>query len=406
MTNEPAVNEPAVNEPAVNEPAVAEPEAGIVVEVSRMVHGGHALAFHEGRTLLVRHAMPGERVRVRVTGRTSRVWHAEATEVIDPDPRRVVPPCSLAVPGGCGGCDWQFAPLDMQRSWKGEILAESFRRFAPDVRPPQVPVQALDASGLGWRTRATWHADLSGRAGYRANRSTAVVVPDACLVLTAEFEEFRANQMLTEERMTAQHGERGRVAAGSDSVIREVRGRGWRIPAQSFWQAHARLPRVLVEAVLGAGRPQAGETWWDLYAGAGLLSAFVADAVGPAGAVHAVEADEPSVRAARRALHDRPTIRLHHRRVEDWLASIPADAAQPAGIVLDPPRTGIGALVARAAGVGARVIVYVACDPVALARDAQTLAGEGYRLATLAAFDAFPMTHHMECVASFEHEIS
>lgn len=409
----------------MSERTVGDPTEEPVVEVDRMVHGGHALAYFDGHTLLVRHAMPGERVRVRITSRGSRVWHAEAVEILERDPRRRTPVCAVAVPGGCGGCDWQFAPIDLQRTWKAEVLAESFRRFAPDVRAPGVPVQPLDDEGLQWRTRASWHLDDAGRAGYLAYRSAQVVVPSTCHVLTPGLEEVRsgiAGGPLAETtqpprtgrqprghpkravRVTGQQGERGGVGIGTVPVVREVRGRSWKVPAQSFWQAHGRLPRVLVEAVLSAGRPQVGETWWDLYAGSGVFSAFLSEAVGTSGWVHAVESDGESMRAARRALHDRDRVRLHHMRVEDWLTGAPGHA--PSGVVLDPPRTGAAGCVRELADHDPRVIVYVACDPVALARDAQALAERGYRLATLVAFDAFPMTHHMECVASFVHEIS
>ena len=383
----------------------------VVVEVARMVHGGHALAFHDGHTLLVRQAMPGERVRARITSRGARVWHAEAIEILDPDPRRRIPLCSVAVAGGCGGCDWQFAPLDLQRSWKADVLAESFRRFAPDVRAPAVPVQALDDAGWHWRTRASWHLDHAGRAGYLGHRSTQVIVPTTCHVLTPALEELRSGIGAAGERkgrergsrVTGQSGRRG-AALGTAPVVREVRGRSWRLTAQTFWQAHNRLPSVLVEAILGAGQPQPGETWWDLYAGAGVFSAFLADAVGAAGAVQAVESDAQALRAARRALHDRERVRLHHARVEDWLAD--AGDSRPDGVVLDPPRVGARSVIGPLADRTPRVIVYVACDPVALARDAQTLAEHGYGLASLVAFDAFPMTHHLECVASFVHGIS
>jgi tRNA/tmRNA/rRNA uracil-C5-methylase (TrmA/RlmC/RlmD family) len=88
-------------------------------------------------------------------------------------------------------------------------------------------------------------------------------------------------------------------------------------------------------------------------------------------------------------------------RVEHVLASLPG---RPDVVVADPPRRGLGratvaALCDRAPG----RVVHVACDPAALARDVALFAAQGYDLAALRAFDAFPMTHHMECVALFQH---
>ena len=115
----------------------------------------------------------------------------------------------------------------------------------------------------------------------------------------------------------------------------------------------------------------------------------------------AVEESAAAIRDARRSLHDLPTVVLHEARVAPWLRS---DAVRRCDlVVLDPPRSGAGADVVRATVARSpRRIAYVACDPAALARDVATYASLGWSLTGLRAFDAFPMTHHVECVATLQ----
>ena len=136
----------------------------------------------------------------------------------------------------------------------------------------------------------------------------------------------------------------------------------------------------------------------DLYAGVGLFAVPLADAVGPKGSVLAVEGDALACEHARANAGDRSQVQVLTGRVEDRLGEITAHGADV--VVLDPPRTGAGRVVMEAVlGLQPRAIAYVACDPAALARDtAYALAG-GYHLGSLTAYDAFPQTHHVECIA-------
>jgi tRNA/tmRNA/rRNA uracil-C5-methylase (TrmA/RlmC/RlmD family) len=118
-----------------------------------------------------------------------------------------------------------------------------------------------------------------------------------------------------------------------------------------------------------------------------------------------VEADAAACAAADANLAALP-------QAEVWQGEVDADGlaelldglgSRPDVVVLDPPRAGAGRAVSTLlAGTGARAVVYVACDPAALARDVATFAAAGYRLAAVRAFDAFPMTAHVECVALLE----
>lgn len=380
----------------------------MTVRIGPVAHGGHCIAHHGQRTLLVRHALPGELAVVRVTQVRSKVVRADAIDIVEPSPNRVEPSCAWSGPGRCGGCDFQHASPSAQRELKAQVVRDSLRRFARlDV---DVVVEAVEPKDLGWRTRVDWHADDRGNWGLYAARSTKVVPVDRCPIAVDAINNWR-RQARAEPGDSTAH-----VAVGDDDELAEVRdgrfvvgprrlrhrvaSREWRVGASGFWQVHPAAGRTLVDAVMAVAEVRVGQSWWDLYAGAGLFSAFLAEGVGPNGSVQAVESHPTAVRDARRALHDLPQVRLHERAVADWLDS-QAPSGAPDGVVLDPPRSGAGLrVVDRLAAIGAPRLVYVACDPVALARDLSQLTAAGYRLEGLRAFDLFPMTHHIECVAS------
>jgi tRNA/tmRNA/rRNA uracil-C5-methylase (TrmA/RlmC/RlmD family) len=387
------------------------------LEITAVAHGGHCVGRHEGRVVFVRHALPGELVRAAVThGSTgSSFLRADAVEILRASPDRVVPPCPHAGPGKCGGCDWQHASLEAQRRLKADVVSEQLQRLARIER--DVVVEELPGSpdGLDWRTRVRYAIDPQGRPGFRRSRSHEVEVVDQCLIATPTVRSApvtdRAWPRTTEIEVIAGSGEApGTVAvrvtndAGSTKLtqgrtrVRErAAGRDWQVAAGGFWQVHPAAADTLVAAVLDAAQPQPGERCLDLYCGVGLFAGALAQVVGDA-RVDAVEADQPACANARRNLHDLPSVRITQAPVDRWLR---AERPTADVVVLDPPRAGAGASVVKSVvAAGPRVVVYVACDPAALARDVATFAEQGYELAALRAFDLFPMTHHLECVAT------
>jgi tRNA/tmRNA/rRNA uracil-C5-methylase (TrmA/RlmC/RlmD family) len=424
----------------VTDMATSAPQAGdvLVLTVGEVVHGGWCVSRQDdtGLVVFVRHALPGERVRAVVTQATARLARAEAIEIQRASEDRVAAPCRYARPGGCGGCDWQHASLVAQRRLKAAVIRQQLSRIAGlDV---DVDVEAVpgDEAGLGWRTVISFAVAHDGVAGLRQHRSHEVVGIDRCLiahedVTAADVTGARwPGARSVEIAVEPQTGERGVLVAGPaarpavlpdiavDSlqisarrgVRTPVRGRGyltrraagrdWRVSLGGFWQVHPGAADVLGQAVLAALDPRPGEVALDLYCGAGLFAGLLAEAVGPEGAVLAVEQDPAAARDARHNLRSWPWARVRRGDVGEVLARTGLSGASIA--VLDPPRTGAAGPVIDAlcdAPPGLRAIAYVSCDPATLARDLRRLLGGGWQLTGLRGYDAFPMTHHVECLA-------
>ncbi len=409
------------------------------MEVGAVAHGGFCVARHEGRAVFVRHTLPGERVIAVVTegAEEDRFLRADAVEILTPSPDRVTAPCAFAGPGKCGGCDWQHASLDAQRRLKASVVAEQLKRLAKidwDVVVEEIPGTP---DGLGWRTRVQFAVDDQGHAGLRKHRSHEIVPIDKCVIASPDVEQVgvEAHQWPgmagveviaatgSSDRavvVTPQQGNRipfveldvpvsvlrGDGKGGTQRIhgrghVREVAaGRTWRVSGSGFWQVHPAAADVLTAAVLEAAAARPGETAMDLYCGVGLFAAGLAEAVGPDGEVVAVESDSGAVADAGANLAGLEQVILVEEKVDQALAQAP-EGFEAEVVVLDPPRSGAGRrVVERIAALKPRVIAYVACDPAALARDVSYFAEHGYELARLRAFDLFPMTHHVECVAS------
>lgn len=364
-----------------------------------IAHGGHVVARtgESGLVVFVRHALPGERVLAEVTEDDGRFLRADAVEVLEASPDRVEPPCPYAGPGACGGCDLQHVALPAQRRLKADVVSEQLSRLAGVEREVVVEPVGRD-DGLRWRSRMQYVALPEDQVGLRAHRSHDVVAVEDCLIQSPE--AVVTVSTATDDRRAGAGSRSGPPSATVTETVTTYAGtRTFEVAADGFWQPHVEAPRLLVETVLELAALQPGERVLDLYAGVGLFAAYLGQEVGPEGSVVAVEGDGAASRLSRRNLADVPAASVVTGRVDRALhhGVGPADV-----VVLDPPRVGAKRQVVRhITALTPRAVVYVACDPAALARDVGYFAEQGYRLETLRAFDLFPMTHHVECVALF-----
>ncbi|HEX4702388.1 MAG TPA: class I SAM-dependent RNA methyltransferase [Pseudonocardiaceae bacterium] len=389
----------------------------IEVDVGAVAHGGHCVARAEGRVVFVRHALPGERVVVEITeDHGGSFCRGDAVDIRTASVDRVDPPCPLARPSGCGGCDWQHAAPAAQRDLKASVIAEQLRRLAGiDWR---VVVEELPGGPLHWRTRLRLAVAADGRAGMRAHRSHRVLPLADCPIavpglldgvvderwpadveIETVTDDAGHRHIARREPVAATRRWRTRWREGGQAEQHAAR-RVWRLRADGFWQVHPAAADMLAAVVGEWAALSAGQRAWDLYGGVGLFAAVLAGQVGATGSVVLVEASRPAVTDAETNLADLPQVRCVANRVEQAMVNGAVGDRHPDVVVLDPPRKGAGRMVTDAiAGHRPDRVIYVACDPAALARDVATFAGHGYRLTRLRAFDAFPMTHHVECVA-------
>ncbi len=380
----------------------------MILDVGPVAPGGHCVArTAEGQVVFVRHALPGERVRVEVTEEHRGYLRADAVEVLAGSPDRVVPPCPYA--GVCGGCDFQHVAPAAQRELKAAVVREQLTRLAglsvAEVDELGVRVEELPGGPLGWRTRVRYTVDAAGRAGLLAHRSHQVVPVDRCRIAHPAIQELSVTGTewpLDDEVTTvvsgtgevAVFGDRSQLVSGPEVLRERAVGRDWVVDVDGFWQVHPYVADALAGTVLELLRPKPGERAWDLYGGVGPFAAVLAGAVGPDGRVVLVESDRAGVDAARLNLADLANVEVVRSTVERFRPPYPPDV-----VVLDPPRAGAGAAVVRTlVAVRPRAVAYVSCDPASFSRDVATFGKQGWRLGAVRAFDAFPMTHHVECV--------
>lgn len=379
-------------------------------------NGGSCVAHHEGRVVFVRYALPGERVRVRVTADRGSYWHAEVVEVIEPSADRTASLCPIAGVDGAGCCDLSFVVPEAASALKAQVVANQLERLGghrwggPDGR-----AEPLSAAGpMGWRTRVRLDVGSDGRPGFHRYHSDELVTDLRCAQLPPgmvdgldEGDWPPAAQLHValddnDERhvvRTVRHGKRTATSAveGDYHAVQRVGLRSWQVPVTAFWQAHRDAARVYSRLVVEWAQPGAGMTAWDLYGGAGVFAAALGDAVGESGRVLTVDTSRAASRAARAALADLPQVDVITDSVRRALAGQHASADVA---VLDPPRSGAGRdVIDLLAAAEVPRVVHIGCEAASFARDVGLYRAQGYAVEEIRVFDAFPLTHHTECVA-------
>lgn len=382
--------------------------------VDRPAHGGESIALLDGRVILVRGAIPGERVRISLDDADAKLWRGEAVEILDPSPHRIEPACDAAA-AGAGCCDLGFVDPSHAPVLKSDVLLDALRRigrFAADELP-EPTVTAL-APTTGWRTRVRLGVDDEGRAGLRKRKSRELVTGHGCAQnvpgLTAGLGDAGAVPAGGELHVVRDadgdrhvlhvigKGRKRRVTQveGSSTAVERVGGREFEVPVDGFWQAHSAAAGHYVSRIGELLPATPGGRAWDLYGGVGVLAAALADLVGSDGKVTSVESFAQAANVGRAALSDLP-VEFRTSRVETVVGKLGHKVDL---VVLDPPRTGAGAQTVKAiAAARPTKVLHIGCDPATFARDARTWADNGYRIESLEVVDAFPGTHHLETIS-------
>ena len=424
------------------------------LRIERYADQGRCVGHIDGRVVFVRFALPGELVRVSLDeprNRKDRFWTGEVVEVLEPSEHRVTPPWPAAGPlaegGGLGGADLIHVDAAGQLAWKSTVITEQMRRMG-HVEVSDVAVQR-DAgderqSGLHWRTRIDLIADDQGRpsmrrrgshdrvalttmplasrallavanrediwhGGFKPGAQIRVAVPEPRDIDTSTVDDASlVNAVADDFAVTVD----GRSIAGAavlhESVTIGTQSFGYAVDANGFWQVHRQAPQILTNHVMDVllrrlGASSRRSVVWDLYSGSGLFTLPIASIL-PNTRVFSVEGEKTAVANAISNIEGAglSNVTAQVGDVATALRHVPNQLKHPEAVILDPPRAGARSSVCgRIAQSGARLVVYIACDPTSLARDTAVLTERGYELDDIAGFDIYPMTHHVETVAVF-----
>jgi 23S rRNA (uracil1939-C5)-methyltransferase len=418
----------------------AEPQ---LVEIEKPIYGGAFLARVEGKAIFVPLTLPGEQVRVRIMQSKSGYATAEAEEIVRAAPERIAPACPHF--GTCGGCHYQHANYATQLAFKQNILRETLERGGI-VALQQIEV--LSGEPWAYRNRIRLAFDAAGNPGYRGRRSHAVVPISECpiaaplLVKAAQafaqvarqfapalrpteialfcnpdetellasiftasakkirFDEFaqalhqlipalQGAELVLEGR--ANQPPRAVAQWGATSLAYHAASFDYRVDRGAFFQVNRWLVDALVERVTA---PHQGALAWDLFAGVGL---FARQLTARFSRIVAVESAPASTQALTANLKGTGGIPVRATTL-DFLRRSHKDG-RPDLIVVDPPRTGLGAETTNLlAEIAAPALAYVSCDPATLARDLRALIASGYSIQSITLADLFPQTFHLETV--------
>ena len=384
------------------------------LEIVNIAHGGWGVARVEGKVFFVAGAIPGDIVDANVFQSKKNFAKADAVNLIKPSPDRrshIWPAADIDKDPGFrpGGADYGHISPTAQLRFKSQILAESMQKFAK-VSIDENLVKPIADYDLGWRTRVDLHVGENGIPGPYAERSRDVIEVDQLPLATGAINDTEIHKQVffgaSRIRIIDNRGEiRLVIDKQKPSTIIETAGAyEFELDDGGFWQVHKNAAETLFSAVkdLIADNlfdPRANNH--DLYGGVGLLAAAVADK-DPETKIISVESDSRAVDYASKNLSFAPHARSVEDRVDKYLKQTRENGGKLTGatIVMDPPRVGAGReTMENLTAMKPSQIIYVACDPVALARDVDYAMKAGYQLAEISGFDLFPNTHHFEAIA-------
>ena len=387
--------------------AVLANEKTFEVEVERLLPGGLGLAHVDEQTVFVALAAPGDVVRVKVERTQGSIAFASIVEVLKPSPVRVEPPCPYF--GRCGGCDFQQLTYDAQLQTKVDIIRDCLRRIGKIESPSKIHITP-SPDQWQYRSRATWQVDSDGkRLGYFERSSNRVCDVEYCAVLAPRLQQTfeRVHQEILAKNV--RHPKHIDVVASDNEISlspaiagfsakvisRRFGNEDYYFSADTFFQINQSLLEALIDEAIGDA---AGQRAFDLYCGVGLFTLPLARRFA---GVTGVEASPRASDLARRNVEraQLTNVEIANLGVADWVKHSHSFEVLDF-MLLDPPRIGCeNAVIDGIRSLRPRRIAYVSCDPATLARDLRKLIDDNYTLDSIAAFDMFPQTHHVETVA-------
>jgi 23S rRNA (uracil1939-C5)-methyltransferase len=428
------------------------PTSSQLVEIEKPIYGGAFLARAEGKAVFVPLTLPGEQARVRITQSKRGYNTADPDEIIRAAAERISPACPHF--GACGGCHYQHANYESQLLFKQTILRETLERGG--VQAPD-EISVLAGEPWHYRNRIRLAVDSEGSPGYRARRSNNVIPIRECpiaaplliesaltfaeiarqiapslrpteIALFSNADETalmisitteRAKKVDFEELAQALHeriptlrgvelaiegraGQQPRTVAqwGATSLNYRAAGFDYRVDQGAFFQVNRWLVDALVERVTVGSQDTIGSALaWDLFAGVGLFARQLTQSFEHVVAVEFSPSATQALAANLKGTAGIPVRAMTLDFLRRMRKPVRPDEARPDLIVLDPPRTGLGAeTCALLAEIAAPAVACVSCDPATLGRDLRALIAAGYFIHSITLADLFPQTFHLETV--------
>ena len=400
----------------------------VTLELTDMSFGGDALGrLPDGRAVFVPFGLPHETVKIRLTSEKPTFARGEIVEILTASPQRIAARCTHF--GVCGGCSYQHLAYPDQLDLKRKLVVDQLKRLGG---LPDFPVDPVVASPEPWNYRNTvqFHVSPVGKLGFQRAGSNAFVEISECHlpkntinslwqqltleegsgITRAELREGADEDALLHlESMVDEAPEfevdfplsvvysgpsDTMVLSGDEFVVMSVRGRNFKVSAESFFQTNIPVAEAMVEKVLALAGDLSGKTVLDAYCGVGLFSAFLAPSVKE---LIGMELSDSACDDFATNLDEFENVSLYMGAVEEVLPSL---GLSPELVVIDPPRSGLDARVIDALEKAApQKIIYVSCDPATLARDVKRFTQKGYTLQSVTPFDQFPQTHHIETIS-------
>ncbi|OQP31633.1 23S rRNA (uracil(1939)-C(5))-methyltransferase RlmD [Pantoea latae] len=418
----------------------------ITVTVDELDSFGQGVARHQGKTLFISGALPGERAEVTLVEEKRHYARGKATRLLSTSPERVTPRCPHFT--RCGGCQQQHAAEPLQQRSKAAALSRMLSQTAQRT----VAVDEIIAGPTwGYRRRARlglqWQPKMRElQMGFRQEASNDLVAIRECPILAPELEALLPplrdclsalkgasrlghielvladnGPLMVLRHLDALHAEdREKLERFSHErslmlfldggeALEKVRGSEpfyhsgevrLTFSPQDFIQVNDAVNQQMVAQAMAWLDLQPDDRVLDLFCGMGNFTIpvgkFVQNAVGVEGVAALVR------QAAYNAqLNNLKNVRFFQHNLEEDVTRQPWAAQGFNKVLLDPARAGAAGVMAHVVKLAPTRVVYVSCNPTTLARDSQTLLSAGYHLERVAMLDMFPHTRHLESMVLF-----
>ena len=391
--------------------ARAEPQIGDLLHLTLEGMGrfGETLASVEGRAVSVFGGIPGERVTAEVVRRGRGHTAARVTEVLEPSPHRVTPPCPYFWP--CTGCQWQHISYDHQLELKRRIVQADLAA-SPALADVEVRPTLPSPQSYGYRNHARMTVGPRGTLGFVNRTTRRFLQVERCMLMdpwindaigglqghAAETTQLsvrygvNTGQWLVQPRLVDPGVT---FPTGQKHYEEALLGRSFRVASPSFFQVNTPQAEAMVRLVERELGSTGADLLVDAYAGVATFAVLLAPSYRR---VVAIEESAAAVRDGEANAAGLSNVTFRQGRTETVLASL---EETPDAVILDPPRAGCHPRAIEALNrlVPPRV-VYVSCEPETLARDLALLTAGPYRVEQVQPIDLFPQTHHIECIAT------